>query len=560
MNSDELHTGKRNIEQELVIAGNDARRLAVLVRHLDSGDEADPGRSVELATEGLRLATILRDVPMMAAMMRHRGLAHEAVGDFGRALPDLHASHEYYSDGGPSEEGIGVAIDIAHAHAMAGEVPIAVEWYGMALEMALRAGAPRLQARALEMLAELRMSLGDYAHALDHYLRALAIHEAAGDDDAAGTALSSTGILYGRTGDNESARDCFTRSLAAFRRSGNRYYEVKALVNLGNLLLVGGQLDESLKTALTAMAIYEALGDRMNVGNVMVMIGNIHERLGRVDLAVAFQREAYTLIDSGDDNELRVSILLNIARLDIAVGSFDDALFVLDQALRIAEMLAEPRLRYEIHEMLAEAYERLHRPADALYHHKRFARLRNDIAGREKQKALAELQVRFDIEKAEREREIYRLRAEGLETEMRLKQNELAAMALNLVGKKELLDSMKGQLKQIRRGDDKGEDLSIDKLVRDIEGTQHSDDDWKIFEQQLDHLHQDFVRILSERYPMLTPAELKICSLTRINLQTKDIANLLFTSIRTVHAHKYNIRKKLGLASGVNLTTFLAGL
>lgn len=557
MSSTNHHLDGPAIERKLAIAGDDRRRLAILEKHIPELCGADPARAIEMAAGGLRLATIMHDGAAMATMARYRGQALYAMADYGAALEDLRFAFEYYAE---NPQCAAVALDIARAHTGLGEYQQAVNWYGVALEWSERGDDLRGKATALEMLAELCLNVGDYTRALEQYLQSLAIYEQLDDADAAGVILSSIGILYGRTGDYDAAHHYFTKSLEAFQRSNNKYHEVKALMNLGNILFLRGDLDTALQTALTTLAIYQALGDRVNVGHVLVMIGNIHERNGRLDMALEFQRRAYTLVDQSGDNEMRVSVLLNIARLNAAAGALDDTLFVLGQALPITEALDEPRLLHEVHELFADAYERQGSPVQALEHYKRFARLRNDIAGKEKQKALAELQVRFDIEKSEREREIYRLKAESLEAEMRLKQNELAAMALNLVGKKELLDSMKEQLEQLGSGSDHTKDVSIKKLVRDIEGTQHSDNDWKRFEQQLDNLHQDFVRILSERYPSLTPTELKICSLTRINLQTKDIANLLFTSVRTIHAHKYNIRKKLLLASSANLTTFLAGL
>lgn len=536
------------------------QRLGVLHRLIAALGRSDPGRVAGLATEGVRLAVLLSDGAAISSMSRSRGAAYLALGRYEPSLEEFAIAYDYYSERNEWSDAASVGLEIARVYTMLGDIHGAAEWQGRSLEMAHRADDLPQVSRALEMKAELYTGLGDYTGALEQYLQSLAIHEHEGDLESAGAVLSSIGILYGHTGDYDAANDYFLRSLASFRTAGNKYLEVNVLMNLGNILLLRGAHDDALRMALTVLTIYEALGERMNVARALVMTGNIHERRGSLDLALEFQRRAYSLVDRSNDEALQVMILLNIARLDIAAGAFEDALFVLDQALRIAEAIDDPQLQYGIHESLAETYEQIGLPAKALAHHKLFARMRNDIAGREKQKALAELQVKFDIEKAEREREIYRLRAERLESEMRLKQNELAAMALNLVQKKELLEVMKGQLEELRQGKGKGKNGAIEKIVREIEGTQHADDDWKMFEQQLDNLHQDFIHILSERYPGLTPTELKICSLTRINLQTKDVANLLFTSIRTIHAHKYNIRKKLALASGANLTTFLAGL
>ncbi len=545
-----------------LVMARDARQKLALIRELlaDRG-KIDPPTAIALATEGYELAVRERDHAAIADVLHARGMLYLGLSRHEAAIQDLREAHDRYADLRMVPRQGELAIAVGNAHEASGDLRGALSWYTMALEIGAPPELRELRARALEALGDLRTGLGDYPRSLEHYLESLAIHEELGDRDGTGAVLSAIGVVYGLTGDYPAAFDYFTRSVKAFRDSGNRYQEVKGLTNLGSIHYSRGELEEALRNALTAMTIYEALGDTPNMGRVSVTIGNIHEKKGELDVALEFQMRAYALLDETSDDVLRVSILLNIGRLHGLMEVHEDALFVFDQALRIARAIDEPRLQYQLHEALALEHERLGQPARALEHYKRYIRIKEDLAGQEKQKAIAELQVRFDMEKAEREREIYRLRATQLESDMRLKQNELAAMALNLVQKKELLDALQSQLKGLRNGHkDPAGGVAVENIMREIDRSRSADGDWKMFEQQLDNLHQDFIRTLSERYPTLTPTELKICSLTRINLLTKDIANILFTSIRTIHAHKYNIRKKLALASSTSLTTFLAAL
>jgi tetratricopeptide (TPR) repeat protein/DNA-binding CsgD family transcriptional regulator len=543
------------IERRLVMARGGAQKLTIIADALEGPQQLDPHAALGLAAEGYEIAVRERDTAAAAFMLRHRGMLNLALDRPDAAIADLHDAYDLLADLDAAER-VHVAIAAGSAHNASGDLRGALSWYRTALDLGV--DGP-LRADALEALGDLRTSLGDYPRSLEHYLASLAVREELGDLDGAGKALSAIGVVYGLTGDYIAAFDYFTRSLEAFRGSGNRYQEVRALTNLGSIHYSRGELEEALRNALTAMTIYEALGDTPNMGRVSVAIGNIHEKKGELDVALEFQMRAYALLDGTSDDELRVSILLNIGRLHGLMEAHEDALFVFDQALRIARAIDEPRLQYQLHEALAQEHERFGQPARALEHYKRYIRIREELAGQEKLKAIAELQVRFDMEKAEREREIYRLRAIQLESEMRLKQNELAAMALNLVQKKELLDELQSQLKGLRAGRDTV-GSAVENILQEIDRSRSADGDWKMFEQQLDNLHQDFIRTLSERYPTLTPTELKICSLARINLLTKDIANLLFTSVRTIHAHKYNIRKKLGLASSTSLTTFLSAI
>src|SRR5690606_10098533 len=97
-------------------------------------------------------------------------------------------------------------------------------------------------------------------------------------------------------------------------------------------------------------------------------------------------------------------------------------------------------------------------------------------------------------------------------------------------------------------------------LRREIDMYMGTAEDWDALEHQFNQIHQDFIRNLSLRYPSLSPAELRVCSLVKMNLSTKEIARLLCISNRSAENHRYHIRQKLNLSADVNLATFFASL
>jgi PAS domain S-box-containing protein len=83
----------------------------------------------------------------------------------------------------------------------------------------------------------------------------------------------------------------------------------------------------------------------------------------------------------------------------------------------------------------------------------------------------------------------------------------------------------------------------------------------EILENNLNDLTTSFVDSLSRSFKKLTPAEIRVCALVREGKSTKEIADILFVSPRTVEFHRDQIRRKLGLSGHkINLRSFLMSL
>jgi DNA-binding CsgD family transcriptional regulator len=62
---------------------------------------------------------------------------------------------------------------------------------------------------------------------------------------------------------------------------------------------------------------------------------------------------------------------------------------------------------------------------------------------------------------------------------------------------------------------------------------------------------------LRDEFSELSPNEQKLCAFLRLNLNTKEVANLMNISARGVEVARYRLRKKLGLKKGENLSKFV---
>lgn len=77
------------------------------------------------------------------------------------------------------------------------------------------------------------------------------------------------------------------------------------------------------------------------------------------------------------------------------------------------------------------------------------------------------------------------------------------------------------------------------------------------FQVHFNQVHSDFSKRLKATYPGLTPQEMKLCAYLRLNLSPKEIAQLMYISVRGVKISHYRQRKKRELDRQDNLLYFI---
>ncbi len=170
-----------------------------------------------------------------------------------------------------------------------------------------------------------------------------------------------------------------------------------------------------------------------------------------------------------------------------------------------------------------------------------------------------QLQYLHRLERDQQEKEIVKLKNEKLEAEIALKNAELASQSLHLVQKGDVISRVKEDLvRQLRSsGTATGNAPELKKMVRVLSEEERVNGDWESFAIHFDKTHGDFLQCLKAKHPLLTPGELKLSAYLRLNMTSKDIAALLNISVRGVELSRYRLRKKLGIATEVNLFDYL---
>ncbi len=159
------------------------------------------------------------------------------------------------------------------------------------------------------------------------------------------------------------------------------------------------------------------------------------------------------------------------------------------------------------------------------------------------------------------EKKIINLKNEKLKIEMIHRDKELANQTMDLIRKNKLLQKIKENLEKLKKSS--SDDLlkeKINLLITRIDKDIDHKKQWEVFESAFDEVHEDFLKRLKEKYPNLTPKELRLCAYLRMNVSTKEIAPLMNISVRGVEICRYRVRKKLNIDRDQNLTKMIIDL
>ena len=166
-----------------------------------------------------------------------------------------------------------------------------------------------------------------------------------------------------------------------------------------------------------------------------------------------------------------------------------------------------------------------------------------------------------ELERNKTESEIIALGNEKLEAEINFKNSELASSAMHLVKKGELLTKIKSELLQVMKGiENPKATADVKKMLKSLSEDDNMDKEWEHFSKHFDKVQSDFLVAVKEKHPGITGNELKLCAYLRMNLSTKEIAQLMNISVRGVEISRYRLRKKLLLASETSLFDYLISI
>ncbi|MEE9264115.1 MAG: tetratricopeptide repeat protein [Vicinamibacteria bacterium] len=279
-----------------------------------------------------------------------------------------------------------------------------------ALDLLREIGERGGEANALFGLGMVHWSLGDFEKALQYMHESLVLFRELARPTREAWVVTSIGGVYENLGDLDKALEFHNRSLELFRSLGDRNGEGRSLTGIGTVYQRQNEHTRALEYHRKALTLFRQADNKMGLARALNDIGTIHQAQHKFDEALQFHTEALEIRRKLGTKHAETTSLINLGKLYNQKKEPETALGFLEQALALSiEFGAKPKT-YQSHQTLSETYAALGDYATALEHERAFHRIKEAVFSDETTTRLKNLQVSFEVEKAEKEAEIHRLR------------------------------------------------------------------------------------------------------------------------------------------------------
>ncbi|MDZ7694097.1 MAG: tetratricopeptide repeat protein [Balneolaceae bacterium] len=495
--------------------------------------------------------------------------------------------------------------ELGYAYNVKGEFERAINHFEEGIQLSRAIGDSLGLVSNINDVGNTYKSQNEYGRALEYYFQSLNICQQMGLDRGVSVSLANIGLCYFEMMEHDQALEYYQKALKINQRLDNKTSLAINYNNIGLLHGDEGRFKEALKYHRKALELRRELGYTIEIANSLNNIGRMYMQQEQYEQAVDDLNQAFQT-NEGHDQELSSIIHENLAKTYFSAGRYDSALKHAEKTLVLSENFGT-KLGIKVgYELLAKIHRELGNFEQAYENQRHLTAVKDSILNEEKARQINELQTKYEtaqkekeiaileqekqrqallrnaslaglilvgiigmlvynrqrlkINKNRAELENQRLKQEKLERDLEFKHKQLTTYTLHLVQKNETMKELKTQIKKIR-GQDNG---NINKALQDLRNmVDYSftlDENWEEFRLYFEEVHTGFFDSLKEQYPDLTPNELRLAALARLNLSIKETATIMGITPNSVKTARYRLRKKLDMETEENLTEFLMEL
>jgi len=494
------------------------------------------------------------------------------------------------------------------------------EMYGKAIAQkdALTTGV------CLQQMGQICYYLGTYSQALEYHHKADKIFREINRPDYIAGNLNDMGILYYYNRQIPLARKQYDEALSIYFKTHNSEGLANTYGKIGHLYEKQKQYDSAFYYQHLALQQYHGTSQQQEVAKIYENIGSIYEDLERYDSAWYYFSNSLKLYDHVNDQVASIEVLNNLGDIYRKTGHYQEAIVETGKALASAEKMNDQYEKGAAYRDLGKAWHLLGRDDSAYYYMELSRKAAIDIYSAENNRQTAFLSVLFDIDKkndeivqlendrnrtliittavvivvvllvilgwvtisrqrlkirneqmeSEQNRHIYetqkelmraelankQLQEDRLLQELEVKKKGLTTYTLHVIQKNQSLEELRDKLEVMLKDDKRDQKKQLQQLIHQINLNFSHDQYWHEFRDTFEQVHQQFFDSLKKHSDDLTGNDLRMLSLIKLNMASKDMATLLGISQDSLRVSRYRLKKKLNLQQGESLTAFVQGL
>lgn len=522
------------LEEKLRMADGPWERLPILIELASIPANNNHDRAWVCAQEALTIARGLNDRFWIARGLQATGRRLMMKARYSEALHHLRQASSMF--GRVNEPLLKTQTDhrIAMILIFMGKFNEAMKLLGELLAAFGSLNDPKGELHTIQYMGHVHKSIGDHAKAIEHYRTALEMAHEHSPGLAVGYLYADLAFVYRNLGDDRRRQAYLFRALTAMKKAGHREGMAVTTANIAAMYLERHLYDRAEKYVRWSGMLSRQLGMIAEEAMAWGQLGEIAGHSGDFARARLYYYKGLKMVRESEHKVFRAKLLEFFGVVCREAGRPQEGIRFMKKGLRIMSASGYALYESDIHENLVPAYEALGNTKKALHHHKEFTRLREEYSNSLKALEAGRAEMRERIRKLETDLRNEQAANTSLQRIIEKKEEELVALTLQLV-----------QEGNGRKSGGKGAQQRIAET-------------WETFARQFHKVHHNFYANLIKRYPQLTPAEIKVCSLIRIGLSSKEIAAILGVSKRTVDSHREHIHKKLNVTT--RLTSFIASM
>lgn len=144
-----------------------------------------------------------------------------------------------------------------------------------------------------------------------------------------------------------------------------------------------------------------------------------------------------------------------------------------------------------------------------------------------------------------------------LETQLAFKTRQLTTHAVSMMQKNRLMHELSESMIKVKKYANIDQKDEIRKLQHQIKRSLNVEKDWDLFKMYFEQVNKDFFVKLLLKEPTLSPNDLKLSALIRLNMNIKEAASVFNVEPASVKSARYRLRKKLGLKQEDDLYDYM---